>query len=102
VSGYTNLPQFDGGFRHSAAIKDDLTMLGTGYNSNGQLGKGDSGAGSDTNSFVASVDAIPEDGKTDYWDIVVCGELHSAALKVVESVAATINDDEEPQVWRLE
>ena len=98
--GYNGLPQFSGGPLHSAAISSTLAMYGAGRNHMGQIG--DSTKDINRLSMTPSAESVPEDGKTDEWEFVVCGDSSNMALKVVESVAATINDDEEPQVWRLE
>jgi len=106
--GFLGLPRFCGGNGlnantcHSIAIKSDLGAYSAGHNYYGQLGVGTQGTGTDLSDMTISADSIPEDTNIDQWEFVVAGHNCSMALKVVESVAATINDDEEPQVWRLE
>lgn len=64
-----------GMFYTAAAIKTDGTLWTWGYNQNGQLGDGSSGAGTSKSSPAQTASA------TTNWASISCGTFHMAAIK---------------------
>jgi alpha-tubulin suppressor-like RCC1 family protein len=70
-AGGTNWKQVDGGDNYTAAIKTDGTLWTWGYNSNGQLGRGDGSQFFPVTTFAGGTN----------WKQVFCGYRHTGAIK---------------------